>query len=146
MQMDSDLPAGPFNWGCHSHFQREILSAPARREGPGRPRPGAAHAPPSQPECQRPSEGAADRLRRAKLVAWLKDLVVAVEAVEPEDYRRLTGAILEATIGLVSPVDCAGSHGKIFVAQMQDGHVMIFYSWKHFCDYMYARDDAPRGD
>jgi hypothetical protein len=59
------------------------------------------------------------------LVAWRKDLVVAVEAVEPEDYRRLTGAILEATTGLVSPVDCAGSHGKIFIVQMQIGHVMI---------------------
>ena len=67
-----------------------------------------------------------------------------VEVVDAEQYRKLTGAILEATTGLVSSVDCAGSHGKIFIVQMQDGHVMIFYSWKHFCDYMYARTMTHR--
>ena len=65
------------------------------------------------------------RLERELRAAWRSGLVVAVEAVEAEQYRQLTGAILETTTGLVSPVDCAGSHGKIFIVQMQDGHVMI---------------------
>jgi hypothetical protein len=64
-------------------------------------------------------------LERELRAAWRSGLVVAVEAVEAEQYRQLTGAILETTTGLVSPVDCAGSHGKIFIVQMQDGHVMI---------------------
>ena len=84
------------------------------------------------------------RLERELRDAWRKGLVVAVEAVEAEQYRKLTGAILEATTGLVSPVDCAGSHGKIFIVEMQDGQVMTFYSWKHFCDYMYARTMTHR--
>ena len=65
------------------------------------------------------------RLERELRDAWRKGHDVAVEVVEADEYRKFTKEILEATTGLVSPVDCAGSHGKIFIVQMQDGHVMI---------------------
>ena len=68
--------------------------------------------------------------------------VANVEVVEAKAYREFFQQILLATTGLDAQVDCAGPNGKIFIVEMKDGHVMVFYSLSHFCNYMYARNKS----